>query len=765
LKILDVRMIANSKGQTLFNHLKAVSCVAQEMSRICGYSERLQKLAYAAGLLHDIGKATKSFQDYLATGQSDEEAISPMHHEISWAFLIKDYGISDENYLILNAIYWHHARPLNDKYEYLKSRDEIIEKIKDPDFKRISRLVQSLELPNLSGMVMDRDEHVPALFSSDSTYNKNTNAEMLAVRMCLISADRLISKMFADDVTAIAQGAVSPSAFLSKTQRPFFETIPCPAEYQSSRFNLQSSCAKEALKNRTTIVKAPAGYGKTLIGIIYTLLQGKQSYWVCPRNVVAEAVYENIIREIRAININCSVELFLSGERKKANTAEGLIPDFSSDIVVTNIDNLLGPMVNNRTAERLFDILSGLVILDEFHEFASDSPLFAAFITYMRARHRLSSKACTLLLSATPLNMHELWDLSDYPTTLLPNKEQHYPAAHEGIYHTNFIKEFPEQVRSASLCVFNSISMAQNQFTNCRLEYLVHSRFIDADRQQIMDHIYSAFGKSGEGVTKGERVSSAPVIQAAMDISLVNLYDSVCSPETTLQRIGRCNRWGTYEDQSPTIYLYIPDLKNLANERGAIDTIYNRKLRDLWVQYLQKKITGSQPLTLKAWYEIYNSFYADHGRNVWGFLREQYKKGLDYLIEYYPVKLMEDSGEKSRSGKSLRSPSGSYYFTVKINGTRNAWLKPEDVMEEGNELYHRFTNKGDLNAELINASTMLPRIKALYECGYIRFRRIIKKLAPPRSLPHWFRLARDPETPIPDFSRVYDKKLGLKQNN
>lgn len=758
-------MLSNSKGQILIDHLRAVSFVAQEVSRICGYSERLQKLAYAAGLLHDIGKATKSFQDYLSTGQADEETISPMHHETSWAFLIQTYGISDDNYLMFNAIYWHHARPLDGNYEYLKSRDEIIDKIKSSDLKRISVLIQSLELPDLNdGKVMDKDEQVPALFLSDSRCDKIVNAEMLAVRMCLISADRLVSKMAIDDAAAIARGTISPSACLLKAQRPFFETIPCPEEYQASRFNLQSNCAKEALKIRTTIVKAPAGFGKTLIGVLYTLLQGKQSYWVCPRNTVAEAVYENIIREIQVLNINCSIELFLSGERKKANTSEGLIPDFSSDIVVTNIDNILGPMVKNRTAERLFDILSGLVILDEFHEFASDSPLFAAFITYMRARHRISSTACTLLLSATPLNMHKLWDFSDHLTTLLPDEAQHYPAAHEGVYHTGIIEEFPEQVRPASLCVFNSVSMAQDRFVNCQMEYLVHSKFIDTDRQQIMDRIYSAFGKDGTGVVKGESISSAPIIQAAMDISLVNLYDSVCSPETTLQRIGRCNRWGTYGDRIPTIFLYVPDLKSLVNERGAIDMIYNRQLRDLWVKYLQKNITDSQPLTLKDWYNIYNSFYTEHDRDVWGFLREQYKKGLEYLIDYYPVKLMEDSTEKSRGGRSLRSPSGSYYFTVKINGTTNEWLKPEDVMDEGNELYLRFMNKGDLNTELINSSKMLPRIRALYECGYTRFRRIIKKSSPPRSLPHWFRLARNPETPIPDFSRVYDKKLGLKQN-
>jgi hypothetical protein len=86
-------------------------------------------------------------------------------------------------------------------------------------------------------------------------------------------------------------------------------------------------------------------------------------------------------------------------------------------------------------------------------------------------------------------------------------------------------------------------------------------------------------------------------------------------------------------------------------------------------------------------------------------------------------------------------------------------------MEEGIEMYFRLIdNKDNLGTGLMDASKMRPILVALYECGYGRFRRMIKKNTPPRSLRHWFRLARDPETPIPDFTRVYDKKLGLKQN-
>ena len=274
-------MIANSKGQNLIDHSKAVAAVAREIAQLCGYDERLQKIAYWAGLLHDIGKATKSFQDYLSSGQSAEEAISPMHHEISWAYLVNNYGIaSNDNRLMFNAIYWHHARPLNDKYEYLKSRDEIVDKIKDSDVKRISKLIESVELPE-HGAVLDTGEDVPPLFYPD-TRHENINAELLAVRMCLISADRLVSQMSAEEVAATACGTVSPGVCLPKNGRPHVETIPCPAPYKPERFQIQLSCAQEVRKHRTTVVKAPAGFGKTMIGVLYTLLQGKQSYWVCP---------------------------------------------------------------------------------------------------------------------------------------------------------------------------------------------------------------------------------------------------------------------------------------------------------------------------------------------------------------------------------------------------------------------------------------------------------------------------------------------------
>ena len=89
---------------------------------------------------------------------------------------------------------------------------------------------------------------------------------------------------------------------------------------------------------KTTQVNAPAGFGKTILGLLWAFNSNKKIIWVCPRNTVAESVYRSITEELKFFNIDfLSTELFLSGEVKKNNILfEG---DFKSDIIVTNIDN------------------------------------------------------------------------------------------------------------------------------------------------------------------------------------------------------------------------------------------------------------------------------------------------------------------------------------------------------------------------------------------------------------------------------------------
>ena len=85
-------------------------------------------------------------------------------------------------------------------------------------------------------------------------------------------------------------------------------------------------------------------------------------------------------------------------------------------------------------------------------------------------------------------------------------------------------------------------------------------------------------------------------------------------------------------------------------------------------------------------------------------------------------------------------------------------------MDEGIELRNRF-QKGPNEKALLDSSRMRTFLKDLHTAGFTRFRRYLKgKRAFPDSSKKWFVLARNPDTPLPDFTRTYDPHYGLQDN-
>lgn len=763
-------MLANSNGQKLTDHLRMVGSVAREMARVAGLDEDIQTYCEYAGYGHDLGKAVSWFREHMEAGTGSDVWLSkPMHHEISWAWLAGKYECPGRLTPVFNAIYWHHARPMDEAGKFFDSREEILKELSGEDLAAIEQVAANFDWARLFTQEADEDKEIafPELFLSDNKGNSKTNATILAVRTCLISADRLVSALSPEEFASACEGRLSLGS-LTEQHVPHRLSVDalCPDGYEADRFNIQQGCSEAAFSKKTVIAKAPAGFGKTIIGLLWGLKFDKQLLWVCPRNIVAEAVYRNLTKELAALGLNgVTAELHLTGERK---AAVGECPELCSDIVVTNIDTILRPMVDNRVADRLFTVLASPMVLDEFHEFASGQPLFAAFVTLMRARHRLCGGVKTLLLSATPMAMRDLWDADGLETVYLPDGQSHYTAAHAGKYGIGIIENLPDEIEPGSLVVVNSVAMSQRIYRTRGMDHILHSRFTDSDRKEKTEAIFDGFGKGGEGVDRGAKVVSALVMQAAMDVSFRNLYESICSPEFTLQRIGRCDRWGTFQPLNPQIRILKPGGDR--GEDGAVQTVYNKELRKDWLDFLEEFLREREEITLNDLYGAYNAFYMEKGSLINKHLAEKYQEGLDLLRKFYPVKIKGNGEEKSdgdepatRGGRSLRNPFGSYYFSVRDeNGN---WLGPDNIMEEGRELEVRFDK-----TELLNEATgsgMLVHLKGLCQAGFPRYRRYTRKERPPASMKQWFRLARNPETPFPDFSRYYNSRIGLheRRNN
>ena len=220
-------MKANSKGQDLVEHLKAVSNIAVGMGKKLGISEKkdykefcLSEQILLAGLLHDIGKAIASTQAFYSSDlenfSDEDETIGegnqyrdkdfPLHHEISWAYLINKLGESDNTDLFLSAIYWHHAQPINDKYKELSESEEILEFLSDKDKESLDDLYNSLKI-QLKPTQYSRSKTVPSLFVRDVTSRSSLNAQALVVRSCLISADRYVSALSPSEVNRIVNAS------------------------------------------------------------------------------------------------------------------------------------------------------------------------------------------------------------------------------------------------------------------------------------------------------------------------------------------------------------------------------------------------------------------------------------------------------------------------------------------------------------------------------------------------------------------------------
>jgi CRISPR-associated endonuclease/helicase Cas3 len=731
------KLLAKSDGTTLIEHLNDVSKLAAELAADLGLSEDLVEVARVAGLLHDIGKAEAGFQNFLKKKKIEEESdeeleyyeqqiedkkkLFPLHNEIGWAILkgscfsFKDNssnGLSTN--IILNTIYWHHGITSQKHQKKYQTVGDII--TNEIDTSRVYAQLKELNGESLSiegEKIYDneKDRHVP-----DYVYkrlsNHNDNAKLFAIRACVVKADRLVS--------------IGKKCNYSKKENP--KDIKNIKGYNNERFEEQKRLAMQATVSKITQINAPAGFGKTILGLLWHTKLGKKTYWVVPRNTIAFGVYENLIKEIKELELDTSVELFLTGEQKDKNKE-----NTNYDITVTNIDNLMAPIVNMNRAEMAYDSLSSNIIFDEYHEFAQTNGIYAAFLTMMIVRSELIDKTNTLLLSATPSVHSCIWDKYSKNKTLIIGACK---AAHDKIYNIEIKDdELPFYTNNSWLYIHNTIKNTQKAWEEDNETKIFHSAYTAKHKEEHNKQLLIDYGKNK--MHSNDKVAAAPIIQAALDISFANLAESVLSPESTIQRIGRCNRWGYIKNANLTLYSGVD--KSTA---VIIDKLYNKKIRAEWIEFAKIELAGQKTLD-----EIYKAYYDFNERNkneLIEYYKELYDKSLESLSQIIPKrnhKKRIDGKKIATTTPTLRALKPSLFFIVK-DAYAKKWLPPDCVMSmDLSELREIALNAG------YDMSKIRTIIRDLVKAGYKAFdKKSFDKGVDNGKL---LDIARDSETPYP----------------
>lgn len=669
-------ILAKSNGITLRDHSNLVSNIAVFIaSAISSLSvENLKKTLEAirkAGLLHDIGKCIEQFQKKLIKSVFDDENLEHRHNEVGWAFLSRELNLpKDELAIVLDLVYWHHGI----SNEMNKHTDmEIYNSISESDKDRMRDFVKEVLGEEYLNDVPTRGITKSPVYYYNDSEKQDLNTLNTFTRTCLISADRIVS---AGNSRSYAELCDEISNINNRNKSV---DISNHIYKGNVRYIMQDDVSTKAIFG-TTLVKAPAGFGKTLIGLLSNFKTEKKLIWVCPRNMVAESVYKSILEELEKFSVNnITVELFLGGKTKKKN--HNGTDEFSSDIIITNIDNFLAPSVDNKYAGRLFRILNSMVVFDEPHELVGDRAMFACFLNLMRVRHQMTNSQ-TILLTATPTLMNCLWESKDKKTTILPDENTHYPAQHTKKYLLNTVRTKNEDFKlgggEKNLIIFNSIGNSQKYSMKHDEAILIHSGFEDDKRESLMGEIYQNYGLGTDSLIKTPNVIGTHVLQASLDISFTNLHESVLSPESTIQRIGRCDRWGYYNQ------LCVINIYNFSDrgEDCVRDLLYSKNKSNMWFDYIEQY--NGQYLTLDELYVIYNKFNQEHKKTLINDLIILSQSSLDELCKIYPKKYYEvkTKGKKEvygSGGNALRSSGRDRFVIVPYSNDSNRYTNPFSV--------------------------------------------------------------------------------------
>jgi len=737
------KILAKSNGITLIEHSKEVSRVASLICKnILNFDdETIMEAVRIGALTHDIGKCTNQFQKSLKNDKLDESdkdyKLPFRHNEIGWSFL-RQHLLCKKDILsyVLDSVYWHHGIS-NKMSSYDDSKIELL----DSEIDLMKSLLTHLGLD--INEKPKKSKKAPKYYvTNDEDDCDEINMYNTFIRTCIISADRLVSsintKLFSDELLISIHLSNLREGEIDFTKHPYFG---------GDRFTKQINISEEI--NLTTSINAPAGFGKTIVGLLGWYKSGKKLLWVCPRNIIAESVYEDILKEIDACgDHNISIELYIGGETVKHN--EYYNKEFGSDIIITNIDNFLTPSVDNRKSHKLFSILDYYVVFDEYHEFPSDAALFACFINILSVRNKLTNST-SVLLTATPININHLWESHNRKTKFLPSKGEHYGAQHTTKYLINSHNEFDvKDLNGNNLIILNSIVNSQIKTVELKSELLIHSQFTNNDKQNIMKSVLDNYGEGNNSDFGKPNLVGTHIIQASLNVSFGNLYESVLSPQTTLQRVGRCDRFGKYNN--PTI-----NIINFCNksEISVRNMLYSNNLSNIWFECINN--FNGVKLTLDELYLIYNKHENKNEKVLKSFFDNLYYASLDKLSNIHPVKYYDVKQGKSEiitaGSNKLRSNNNEVFVICKIHDSKD-YIDPVSV-----NVYSSF---GDDFNEVGNIQNkLLKTMKHLRNNNDVRFdfNNILnnKKI----NIDNIRALSKKSNTPYIRFDKVYDTKFGI----
>ncbi len=547
-------LLAKTDGDvSLYQHCVDVLRLGHILAERLGLDGPTAQRALLACALHDIGKATESFQAYLRgeKGQGDYHALASfLILLVLERRLLNHTGERVPGEFVASAAVLSHHSPLHPSlYESaapiryhpniravleellgaLADHGIVVSKLSEEDWRRIETMARrpAYVLHGTSG----RSEADPLL----EWFRVLDRRRFGQVKAVLHLADWL------------ASGNASVDSYVAA------EPVPCAASVRAQlRHRIRPFQAKSAaLGDRSVLyLQAPTGVGKTEAALLWAGSPHRLIY-LLPTQATTNAMWCRLRRLLGENRVGLAhghsvLELRSAHERSNGNrpfTIDDWLFDsvFARPVTVATLDQYLLAHLHGRHWEvRLTLSRSATVIVDEVHAYEPYTLGILAAALETDPPKRLAVLSATLpsvLRERLPAGV-----LLQADDALWRQRRHRLRLCDGGI--AEMLDPIVDAARHGQrvLVVVNTVREAQELFDKFRSRALdipvtlLHSRFTQHDRRPKEDMLRHA--------PAGSVLIATQVVEVSLDISYDVLFTELAPLDAIVQRMGRVNRYG-----------------------------------------------------------------------------------------------------------------------------------------------------------------------------------------------------------------------------
>lgn len=678
--ITDIAEKTEEKQKTLKEHHKDIVTCAEMFFLEYGeyFTEKEKKLVVEACRIHDLGKVNLVFQamicpklaekfhiDVRKTSQIPHGFLSAVtisldeFDDLSELFSDKDFGP------FITAVYYHHDRedhynsPAIRKYAekyYMKQIEEYL-----------NRKIRKLNCSNLDDLLF-RNNVYTGKYIPDS----NAWKEYLLIKGLLNKFDYTVSAGYENAESAIDLHEKK----LVKNIEKFLNGKELRPAQKFMKMN----------RDKNLIVIAPTGSGKTEASLLW--MNGEKSFYTLPLKVSSNAIYlrikENYEYKDVALLHSDAMAVYLREYNGNEDIGEKYERSkmLSQPLTVCTVDQLFRFVYRALGTEIFAATLKySKLVLDEIQ--AYEPRVIATIIYGLKMIQEMGGKFAIITATFSPvlkyfMEQYGLVEGKQYIFKDFTGKEyqvEKYPRHKVEIRHSEMnLDEIRLRGKNRKVLVIcNTVSKAQKLYKKLEGEnvWLLHSKYIRRDRAFLERKImgFSESGESGIWIT-------TQIVEASLDIDFDILYTEMCTADSLLQRMGRCNRKGRYCPNEANIVVF--DNRNGVSE-GKRRSVYEDKLYDRSLELLSKyeHILFSEDKKTAYMNEVYS---VDGVKETIYF--ENIQKDLKLFSEIHPTEYSADEAE--------------------VRDIRSVTIVPENVYVENQNLFEygvEFLKKPNMSRE------------------------------------------------------------------